>query len=305
MPHERNVTIIIPTLASKARASSLLRAIRSVTTEQEVPAVPIVVANGTQFDPDLVEQLKSDRSLRYFYFEEGSIPKARNFARTQVDTEFFGFLDDDDYYYPWAIRERLDTLRADPTADVAVSWGERETPEGRRRSPAAGELDVDDPLRSLMRSNWLTSCGGMFRAATISSEYFDPTVQYLEWTYVAFRVALERKIRFVETDRPHFFVADTSESVSKSLDYILGVGVVLDKMSAWPLPPDVRRALTAKRIVNLHHLAEQHRIKGKLAPAWRFHLQSLAHPAGFKYVPSTRHYLAATGRSIVRSAFPG
>ena len=227
MTSERNVTIIIPTLASKARASSLLRAIRSVTTEQEVPALPIVVANGTQFDPDLVEQLKSDRSLRYFYFEEGSIPKALNFARTQVDTEFFGFLDDDDYYYPWAIRERLDTLQADPTADVAVSWGERETPEGRRRSPAAGELDVDDPLRSLMRSNWLASCGGMFRAATISSEYFDPTVPYLEWTYVAFRVALERKIRFVETDRPHFFVADTPGSVSKSLDYILGVGVVL------------------------------------------------------------------------------
>ena len=302
--HERNVTIIIPTLASRARATSLLGAIRSVTSEQEIPAVPIVVANGTRFNPDLVDQLKSDRSLRYFYLEESGLSRALNFARKQVDTEFFGFLDDDDYYYPWAIRERLDTLEADPTADVAVSWGERETPDGLRRSPAAEELDVNDPLCSLMRSNWLTSCGGMFRAANISSEYFDPTVPSLEWTYVAFRLALERKIRFVVTDRPHYFVANTPGSASKSLDYVHGVRVVLEKMAAWPLPPDLRQALTAKRIANLHKLAEQHRIEGKLASAWGFHLKSLVHPKGLKYLLSTRRYVAATGRSIVWPAIP-
>src|ERR1700674_1852071 len=96
-------SVIIPTMVSTQRATSLQRAIGSIIGQQSAAAVPIVVANGTQFDAQLLSELKSRRDIRFFYQEEGSLPGAILLGRKQVDTEFFANLDDDDEYLPNAI----------------------------------------------------------------------------------------------------------------------------------------------------------------------------------------------------------
>jgi len=293
---EHRVTIIMPTMATSERARSLRRAIASVTSDQETPAIPLVVVNGTRFDRDVLDSLKADRSIHCFYLEVGDLPGAINFGRSQVDTEFFGFLDDDDRYYPWAIGERLEAMDKDSSADVVVSWGEKETPTGAERTPAAELFCCDDPLRGVLYANWLASCGGLYRSDSVPVSYFDPTVRYLEWTYLAFRLALDRSVRFLASERPHFFIANTLGSASKSLDYAFGVLAALRRMTDFDMPPDVRRLLAIKTATNLQILAYRMSCQGDLAAAWRLHFESLAYPAGLKY-------LARTPRLVARSLY--
>ena len=89
------ITIIIPTSCTAIRAESLRRAIASI--QEAGPGVTdiMIAANGPQIAPELAAELSERQDLHFVRFEEGSSPKTLSLAVPLVNTEYFGFLDDD------------------------------------------------------------------------------------------------------------------------------------------------------------------------------------------------------------------
>src|ERR1700761_782296 len=55
-----STSVIIPTIASEARADSLRRAIASVLKQEDAKAHPVVVVNGSRFSSALVRELRGE-----------------------------------------------------------------------------------------------------------------------------------------------------------------------------------------------------------------------------------------------------
>lgn len=285
-------SVIIPTMASSRRADLLRRAIRSVTTDQATKAIPIVVANGDDFDPAVLDNLEADRSIRFFHREEDNLPKARNFGRRKVETPYFGFLDDDDEYFSGALSARLRPMLADRSVDAVVANGYCIT--GDRREEVIPDIDAvtADPAGALMESNWLSSCGGLYRTDSIGIDYFDPNIRYLEWTYLAFRLALEKRLVFVP--EATFAVHDTPFSLSKSPEYKDAIPGVLECMLAMDMPARLRRKVRAKLSEALHNRSNYFLQRGEVGKAWRHHARSLNAPTALlRYGLFTRHLILA------------
>ncbi len=298
------ISIIIPTAGASNRRSSLIRAIEAVNDQQEVDAEPLVVLNGVGYDQDLFNELKSRSDIRFFHLEKAGLPEAIHFGRCQVETPFFGYLDDDDLYQPWALEERLDAFSRSPSADAVVSWGECEVNQGKRaRVPGHEIWCPGDPLLALLGGSWLASCSGLFRTSTVTSEFFDPELRHLEWTSVAMRLALSRSVHFLESERPHFLIADSPDSLSKSLNYLVGMEDALDRLMKLPVPPKMLQGLKRKIVIVRHTIAEHFRSEGDLLKAWHHHLRTFSCLEGVRYFPSTAHFLRTTLGQWLSRAF--
>ncbi len=307
MVRNPEISIIIPTLAETKRGPALLRAIRSIHAGQGAPARPIVVVNGDRFDPELVATLARDPRLQLEQIARPGLPNALNHGRSVVKTPYFGFLDDDDILLPSALGDRLAVLAENPVVDAVVSWGETvdATTAGSRRfierRPTADVMDERDPLRALLRGNWLASCGALYRSDRIGPEYFDPEMYFLEWTSVAIRLALTRTVRFLHAATPHFRIFETPDSLSRSRAYLFGVEKSLGRILTLDLPADVHDALAARRIREWHTISERMRHEGELATAWRYRARVLASRDTLKYLLACRHLLGATLQHMVVS----
>jgi glycosyltransferase involved in cell wall biosynthesis len=283
------VSIIIPTTCEAKRCESIVRAIRSVTVAPDEAVSIIVVVNGERFDPALLATLKGDPRLQVIYEPIGSLPLALCIGRSAVQTEYFGFLDDDDEYLSGAITIRRKYLEANPGADIIVSNGVR----------SIGDEDVpfltgfaefgQDPLHALLRVNWLASCGAMYRSQRIGREFFDSRFKYLEWTLLAFKIAASRNVGFI--DQPTFRINDTADSLSKSEAYTIAYPQVLAEILRLSLPITARKAIRRKLSSAHHTLADHYLGIGQRAQAWRHHLASLALPGGIRYFSFTRRLL--------------
>jgi len=147
---------------------------------------------------------------------------------------------------------------------------------------------ADDPLRAVLDRMWLKPGAALFRTATISATYFEGMPRYLEWTYLALRLALERRIAFL--DAPTFvYNEDTPRSLSKSPEYVTGQPEALQAVLRLPLPSDVRRALRRKYVAALHGASVNDLGQGRKTEAWKWHLRTLRHLYGWRYVTYTRH----------------
>jgi len=285
-------SIIIPTMASSRRADLLRRAINSVTGDSATKAIPIVVANGDDFDSAVLDGLKADRSIRFFYREEANQKAAIELGRREVETPFFGFLDDDDEYLPGALSARLAPMLVDPSVDAVVTNGYRMAGDQREEVIPDADAVTADPAGALMESNWLSSCGGLYRADSIGAEYFDPDIRYLEWTWLAFRLALERRLVFLPDAT--FVVNDTPSSLSKSAEYEDAIPEVLARMLAMEMPTRLRRKVRAKLSAALHDRSTYFLRCGEMADAWRHHARSLNAPSALlRYGLFTRHLIRA------------
>jgi glycosyltransferase involved in cell wall biosynthesis len=280
------VSVIIPTMAAAARARLLLGAIESLR-QQSVQVAPIVVVNGSRFDRDLVDHLKNQRDMRFFYREEGSQAHALLFGREMVDTPYFATLDDDDEYLPNAVAVRLGPLRDDPTVDVVVTNGYEQRGETAVIDyPDFAELSID-PLAALTRQNWLQPVNAMFRSSTITSEHFKGMPDYLEWTYLALRLAMTRKIRFVNIPT-YRMNRGTVESMSASWPFMLGQPKALRRLLELNPPPIVRKVLRRRLSATMHDISERFRQEGDMHQAWSYHLRSLVGRGGYRYLSYTR-----------------
>jgi len=282
------VTVILPTKATSSRVECLQRAIRSVESQQNVQVQLIVIANGPQCDRGLLDALARRPDLRLIHTEEAGFAAALRAGRDLVDTPFFAELDDDDELLPKALATRLYRMHSDPTVDVVVTNGFRRG-EGPER---VGIRDMaacqTNPLRRLMEDMWLVPCAALFRADTVTPDFFAAIPRAMEWTYLGTLLALKRKIVFL--DVPTFiYNRDTTDSLSKSKPYVLNTPQAIQKLMQLDMPAELRALVRKKHVQSLHEASHRELEDGNLSEAWKWHLRTLTHPYGWRYLPYTRH----------------
>lgn len=259
----------------------------------------IVLVNGQRFDPDLLSALRADQRLRVIYETAGSLPRALMLGREAVRGEYFGFLDDDDEYLPGSLSLRRRYLDANVDVDVVVCNGWRLTDGADVPFVSSFAQAVENPLMAMTRTNWLASCGGLYRTRAVDVGYFDERFKYLEWTLLGFKLAASRRLGFIDT--PTFRIHDTPNSLSKSMGYQSGFAVVMAEILRLNLPAEVRRRVLTKLGDAHHSLSDLHRLRGEWGAAWRHHLISLRLPGGLGYLSYTRRLLRG-GAGGVRDA---
>jgi glycosyltransferase involved in cell wall biosynthesis len=268
----------------------LWRAIESVLA-QDVDVEPIVVANGSQHDPALLAEIRGDSRLRVEFLEEGNLAAAQHYGRSLVSRPYFSFLDDDDEYLPGALRTRAEPLLTDPDIDVVATngvWSGSDEPHIRETHG----ID-EDPMGTLLRSNWLASCGGLFRTATVSESIFGDDVQYFEWTMVGFRIAAAGlRVRFLDVST--YRLNETEHSLSRSDAYFEAEPGFLEDLLKYPLEPRYIDQIRRKRVSSLHTLAERSVRRGEMGRAWSYHLRSLRGRHGIRHVLYSRRLVLCT-----------
>lgn len=283
------IEIIIPTTCESKRWRSLLRAISSITSQEQVRATVIVVVNGDRIDGHCHAQLKVMSNVKLFERAEGSAPKAQHFGRTMVTADYFGFLDDDDEFLPHTLHERIKPLIADSQLDFVVCNGYK-TIDGNEGLAVTRPGDIQEsPLRALIYENWLASCAGLFRTKTISAEYFQFEIKYFEWTVLAYKLAINRRMVFIA--HPGYRINDSENSLSKSSSYRGAEVGVIEQILKMPLPRDIQRSLKIKLGKAFHSLSEENFSQGNIGAAWKLHIKSLAQPKGSAFLLYTRKLL--------------
>ena len=293
-----DVSIIMPTTASRERATSLVRAIDTVVSQHGVRGVPLVVVNGTSGAPEVLEQLRRRVDIRLTMLEEANLPAALYAGRVMVDTPYFAVLDDDDELLPGALRTRLDALEGASGADIVVT-------NGFLVGCGRCELSIRDfdkvridPLRTLLVNHWLPPCGAFFRTSAVTAEFFEGMPRYREWTYLALRLALSLHINFVE--QPTFvYRTDTPDSLSKSRAYCLAGPSAVARMLELPLPVDVRAALRVRLAADMHSASSRELAESNYRAAWWWHGKTLAQSSGWRYLPYGRKLLLGSLSGLI------
>jgi glycosyltransferase involved in cell wall biosynthesis len=286
---EQAVDVVIRTAGQYERRSSLQRAIRSVLNQQDVVARPIVVLIGNL--PRLAAELAAQHRVKVHRVGEPAPPgRALGIGRRLIEAGFYAFLDDDDELLPHALATGLKIMHVEPWVDLVVTTGYWFS--GNRRQIHIPNIarHQDDAVNGIIERCWLSACGGLYRASTISQNYFEHLPDFCEWTCLAFRLALDRRnIRFL--DLPTYNVYDSPGSQSQSDEYLEAALGVLAAMRAHPLPPEARDRLEQKYRAALHRAAEHYRQAKQWGKAWRFHLKSLKPPYTLRYAAYTRKLL--------------
>ena len=293
--HQIAISVIIPTTCEEHRWDSLLRAIASASVQEHVNVGIIVVVNGNRFAPVRLQHLRAMPGLEVLYQAQGSAPLAQRFGRQAVATEFFCFLDDDDEYLPGGLWHRAQPMLANAALGFTASNGYRSDNGAQRLAVQYGSAVAADPLLALCDENWMSSCGGLFRTALVSTTYFDNPAPFFEWTYLAYKLARDLPMAWV--DVPTFRIHDTQGSLSKSASFRASEIEVLDRILALGLPEKVAHVLRQKIGRTHHGLSSDNIGLGRARLAWGHHLTSLRHPGGWRYLLFTRKLLGmAFGR---------
>lgn len=281
--------IIIATLAEVSRGAQLIRAIESVLIQR---AGVIVVINGARYDSSLRSRLEEMPGIRLIYIEQSGFPNAVYVGRCAVKSEYFGFLDDDDYLLPGSIATREAYLDASPQTDVVVTNGFREEwKDDQRLFKSKNDLQLisSDPMAALLQANWMTPCGPLYRQESIPLDLFLDLTKYAEWTDVGFRLIGNYRVGFMFDAT--FVQTDTPGSLSKQrgqAHFIIGLHLKI----AGKVCTVEQRRLWNLRICNLHHqLAEEELKMNNWRKAMKHHLNSLLHAPKIGF---TRYFLYTT-----------
>jgi len=292
----RAVTIIIPTLGLRERATSLQTAIASAAEQTGVCPTVIVVLNGALRDAEVERALREDRRVTLLVRESRGLPAALAAGRAMVNTPWFTALDDDDYLLPGALLLRVCALEERPDCAAVITNGYRRNGSGDELHIRADSGVHEDPLRSMLKGNWLLPGSWLCRTDFVGVNVFEEMPSFLECTYLALRIAAEHPILWRDTPTVVYSVGSpAAESLSRA--YVLGQVDGLRRIIRLDLPDDVRRALRS-RIAGAYHAAADHeRMAGSLLAAWRWHAASLMQPSGWRYLTFTRHLLRDALRS--------
>lgn len=250
--------------------------------QEGVRPTPIVVVNGSRRDGPLVASLEQDRGIRVLSNEEESIPAALGLGRSQVDTPWFAELDDDDVLLPGALLARVRALEERADCAAVVTNGLRRDASGDTLNVADFAAVRRDPLRSMVKFNWLLPGSWLCRTSAVDGEVFRNMPPYLECTYLGIRLATTHRTCFL--DEPTVvWCADTPGAASKSREYVIGAEAAINRILELQLPPDVRDSYRRK-LANARNGAARLLLReGDGREAWRSHLRSLRDPAGWRY----------------------
>ena len=193
-----DVTVLVPTRAAPERATSLRRAVGSILCQLDVRTRVIVMVNGASAEPELPPELRDDARVTILHHPAAHLPAAFRQGVSAVATPFFATLDDDDLLLPDGLKVRLAALARHPECAVVVTNGFR-THLGRDILHVTGEQRIqEDPLRELLRRNWLLPGSWLCRTTPATRAIFEAMPRHLECTYLGVRFAARGMIRVVE-----------------------------------------------------------------------------------------------------------
>ncbi len=279
---QQTISVIIPTKANPARRALLKRAIASVLAQEDVRVVPLIVINGSERDAELTAGITTDRRFRVATLEQADLPIALRTGREMVDTMWFAELDDDDVLMPRALNSRLTALHERPEFDVVVTNGIRRGLESDKLNFVEEIAIMEaDPLRAMLRHNWLLPGSWLCRTDAAGIEIFKNIPRYRECTYLGLQFATRLRIKFLNYPTVVYHT-ETPQSESKSQAYSLGVADATRRMLELDLPRDVRDHIRmqlgdACSANACHYLKEM-----DFGVAWDWYCQSLRGPGGWR-----------------------
>lgn len=291
-----SATVIIPSRGLRERANVIWRAIDSVREQRGIRAVPLVVLNGAQRAPEVEGVLLADPGVRLIVRDAPGIASALRTGREAVNTPWFTALDDDDILLPDALARRVHALEAHPECDVVVTNGliREDGSDDVLHMPAEAGVGRD-PLRALLRRNWLLPGSWLARTDRMGATLFDAMPRHRECTYLALRFASEYHMRWLQ-EPTIVYNLGSPFAASRSREYLLGQVDALHSLLTLPLPQRVRARLRWQVAAALHEGADFLWSVGELDDAWRLHLRSLVAMGGLRFLPFTRHLLSAAWR---------
>ena len=285
------VSVIVPTLALPERRAMLHRALASLFGQDGVRCVPLVVVNGSRFDPQLLNELARDERVTLVTQEQASLPEAYRLGRRNVATPWFTSLDDDDLLLPGALQARVRALKQSPEHDAVVTNGVCRGPDGDALVVPDMSQVAADPLRALIQANWLLPGAWLCRTDDASERLFEGMPAHLECTYLAVRLATTRRVLFL--DEPTVvWHTDTPGAASRSRSFMLGEAAALRRILELPLPPEVRQCFRSRLSAAYHSSSVLLLEEGRTLPAWRRHARALLGRGGWRYLPFTRRLIA-------------
>lgn len=283
------ISIIIATTAESHRKESLYRAINSINNQEDCKSQLIIIANGTIFDPDLINSLKKIPDINFHYLEIGNLPNALHYGVKQVKTSFFSFLDDDDIFLKNTFKEKLDPMLKNTEIDFVVTNGFNYRNNCDKLRTINFPKESKNAANMVLEENWLASCGAVYRSSSFEPDYFKEIPKYLEWTYIGFKISNTKRGHFINT--PTFRIFDSVNSLSKSIDYHEGVVNAIQKITE--IAPQALKKETKKKYGKaLHDTSSEYLKNNKIKESILNHLKSLTMPNGITYLSYSRHIIS-------------
>ncbi|MBK5205116.1 MAG: glycosyltransferase family 2 protein [Polaromonas sp.] len=282
-----DVSVIIPTIAIKAKAALLMRAVESIRHSAAGQIRIIAVVNGGRADPDVCQWLQAQPDIHYERIAAPSSPLAIFRGRALVQTPFFSMLDDDDEYLIGGTDLKLAALASHTGADIVVTSGFRRVGEVDRLAMSEIEQVPLAPLVSLFQSAWLSSCNTLYRSSSFPQAFFADPHPYAEWTWLAFKLALAGK-QIAAINQPTFRIHDTPGSLSKSKSYDDAYQSLYQRMLDLEPPTDIARTIKARIGSDWHDQSVRALSRRRRLDAIACHLRSLMLPGGLRYLTYTR-----------------
>ncbi len=269
------------------RKKEILQAIESAINQKNIDVTVIVVLNGPNVDPAILRILQNMNNVIVEYNQDFDLPDATLKGRQLVEGEFFCYLDDDDLFIEDSLYDCCHLLSQKTNLDVVVCNGYIDNGIERHLMYSEPIILEESPLKELFDQNWLASCGGVYRSATVGESYFSVRLKYFEWTMTAFLLALDRRIVYLND--PIFIINNTEGSLSASPEYLESNPRFLKLLLSYPVPKNIKKIIKQRRSASFHNISETYLRQKKYGKAWMYHLKSLCSSQGLKYLSYTRH----------------
>ncbi len=254
----------------------------------------IVVANGPRVSSAVLEWLATQSDIRVIRLRTGSYPLARRVGAEMANSEFLGFLDDDDELIPNTLARKIDYFRKRPEIDVLVTDGLRISGSKVTKIFPPPEARRADLIETMMRAGW--GAGALtLRMQNIDLSAFDAVFRHLEWTLTTLDLARRHQFGFL--DEPTYrYYDDTPGSLSKDAEHCLAAPEVWRRLSQGYAGTRYEAVVRRRYGAECHSASCEYVRQGRLREAWRFHAESLKSPGGMVFVPFSARLLLASLR---------
>jgi glycosyltransferase involved in cell wall biosynthesis len=276
-------TVVIASLCDDARAARLKRACESVRAAAgDIDYSILIVANGPRVSSSVLDWLATRSDVRVIRLRSGSHPLARRVGAEMADSEFLGFLDDDDELLPDTVGRKIAYFREHPDVDVFVTDGLRVNGSTVTTVFPPPESRRSDLIEVMMGVGW-GACSLTLRMQKVDLSAFDPQLRHLEWTLSALELARRYKPGFL--DEPTYrYYADTPGSLSKSAEHCIAPPEVWRRLSRSYAGTRYDRAVRRRYGRVCHNASWEHAQRGSMGDAWRLHAESLLSPGGGEFL---------------------
>lgn len=256
----------------------------------------IVVANGTQVSPSVLDWLASKAEIRLIQLRSGSHPLARRVGAEMADSEFLAFLDDDDELMPDTLAPKIAYFRKYPDVDVLVTDGLRVNGSAVTKIFPPLENRCEDFIETMMRTGW-GACALTLRTKNVELSAFDAELRHMEWTLTALQLARHHRFGFL--DQPTYrYYETTPDSLSKKTIHSVAVLEVWRRLSETYTGTRYEDTVRRRYRTECHNMSWECASQGNFRDAWRLHAKSLRFVGGIVFIPFSAKLLLASLRSL-------